>query len=983
MPFSIAGWPLWLLCPWLWFFLATVPLTSDAQRLKQGCFDAFPEDLRCGIKRFLPPEPPDPAALVTASGASFSIEQVCLWLSLEVFPFSPDFLNTSKHPEHLNTLESSSEECQKAKIAYPHCLFCSSSKRPPRESFDPSLYYTFGIGLFFQCGIDADITTCGGKLSREDAVMNQNPPYHRLQSDQDIDRTCQELQTTLVDTPRSVIPGLGHNLPASQDLCIRQHLVAHLCPENCQGGCLDEVRYPPTCSREFNPAEWGDAVETFYKRGGPLGVVIPENESRPPLPTGYLGINYSDPVSVCLELRALLFGDFTTLETTLNTSQHLDYFNSIDEESQWCPLARQAYSSCAWCAPNLCFDPRQGPSCRPPSIENGNPQNLNSTNMIELVLTQQNYSFGELEEICRLLFQSVVDTSGVEGFRSMVLAEENWLCDAAKEVLYLCPQSCRPDPKIAPPNFCAGPNHCETRHTTVLPGNFQSYTLEVLGIEDPTATGIASEDCAIIHQTWNRTRTIRWSYFGCFEDIYLSNLCPNEFCPEGRDTAEKDFAYLGATTEGQKKALIWTARVSAILSFLGASYILFDVLTDPKTRQMVYHQLLVGMATFDMVTAIAWSFATIPIDADKADYIQQASGNSASCTAQAFFVQLGVTSIFYSTSLAVYYVLVIVYSWREFQLVKIRKYLQGVPLVCGIGLALGGLPVYNVMGYACHVEPLPDGEVWVVLVFVVLPLGLSITAITCCLLKVYCNVRQRATSSAQWSISGSANTLEKQVFWQCISYMLAFYISWPILFSVYLFSVDVNGPLGLTLIVAFLAPLQGFMNALVYLRPKLFNVSKRNSASSRQSSFAAILRKSLGRRRESSSQNPRDLLDPSAQIALQNHLPHEAATENPSPDYKNEVIGERDTNYDAEQKVETDGVEHCKFGKNDDPKDYLSVSPFLPVAQMHDEEGENDETDVQDPSPNGSAQGLLPVQEVEEETKEETLQPHHFEEDAA
>ena len=39
--------------------------------------------------------------------------------------------------------------------------------------------------------------------------------------------------------------------------------------------------------------------------------------------------------------------------------------------------------------------------------------------------------------------------------------------------------------------------------------------------------------------------------------------------------------------------------------------------------------------------------------------------------------------------------------------------------------------------------------------------------------------------------------------------VLAFYISWPILFSVYLASIDQRRPLGLTVLVAFVAPLQG------------------------------------------------------------------------------------------------------------------------------------------------------------------------------
>lgn len=54
--------------------------------------------------------------------------------------------------------------------------------------------------------------------------------------------------------------------------------------------------------------------------------------------------------------------------------------------------------------------------------------------------------------------------------------------------------------------------------------------------------------------------------------------------------------------------------------------------------------------------------------------------------------------------------------------------------------------------------------------------------------------------------------------------------SWPILFAVYLASVDQNGPFWLSVIVAFVAPLQGFSNLIVYLRPKLMNKKKKRGA---------------------------------------------------------------------------------------------------------------------------------------------------------
>ena len=89
---------------------------------------------------------------------------------------------------------------------------------------------------------------------------------------------------------------------------------------------------------------------------------------------------------------------------------------------------------------------------------------------------------------------------------------------------------------------------------------------------------------------------------------------------------------------------------------------------------------------------------------------------------------------------------------------------------------------------------------------------------------VYYRVRAQAHASKKWSLGkGAANGLQTRVFYQCAWYVLSFLISWPILFAVYLASIDVNGPYGLTLIIAMLAPLQGFNNFCVYLRPKLLH----------------------------------------------------------------------------------------------------------------------------------------------------------------
>ena len=158
-----------------------------------------------------------------------------------------------------------------------------------------------------------------------------------------------------------------------------------------------------------------------------------------------------------------------------------------------------------------------------------------------------------------------------------------------------------------------------------------------------------------------------------------------------------DEDYLGADTKSKKQVLVWTSRASAILSFVGACYIAFNVKqkTERHTKMKVYHQLVLGMAAFDVVTAVAWGFATLPINDDEGYDIYGARGTDASCKAQGFFIQLGFASIFYNVSLATYYYLVVQWNWKESQLRKISTWLHVPPIVLGLALSFGSLPFYE------------------------------------------------------------------------------------------------------------------------------------------------------------------------------------------------------------------------------------------------------------------------------------------------
>ena len=309
------------------------------------------------------------------------------------------------------------------------------------------------------------------------------------------------------------------------------------------------------------------------------------------------------------------------------------------------------------------------------------------------------------------------------------------------------------------------------------------------------------------------------------------------------DFLDEDGRYnaLRANTPGKRKAVVWVSRSAAILSLMGAAYILYDALlsNNKRNRKTVYHQLVIGMATFDVASAIAWAFASAPIPKFlNNDFwaVHGIVGNEATCRAQGFFIQLGLTSVYYNVSMSTYYLLVIVYSWSDFKLRKIRIWLHGIPIVLGIVLSIWGLRHYDWIEYACHLCPVLDGsptfkeDYVAILLMVVVPIAISIVLIVGQLLVILFSVYRKSQTAKRWRLqsgdtSGRPSKMDillTKTLWQCLFYTLAFSITWPMVFAVYLESVDMNGYY-IALFYAFVAPLQGFNNFLVYVRPRIMN----------------------------------------------------------------------------------------------------------------------------------------------------------------
>ncbi len=100
------------------------------------------------------------------------------------------------------------------------------------------------------------------------------------------------------------------------------------------------------------------------------------------------------------------------------------------------------------------------------------------------------------------------------------------------------------------------------------------------------------------------------------------------------------------------------------------------------------------------LTAYALTIFSMP----ESDELYGAKGNTKSCKAQAFFIQIGTIACFLNVSLSLYYLLSIKYGWAEEKLKRRHDTCVLVipPIVIGLVFAFAGLPFYDNVRVWCN-----------------------------------------------------------------------------------------------------------------------------------------------------------------------------------------------------------------------------------------------------------------------------------------
>lgn len=215
-------------------------------------------------------------------------------------------------------------------------------------------------------------------------------------------------------------------------------------------------------------------------------------------------------------------------------------------------------------------------------------------------------------------------------------------------------------------------------------------------------------------------------------------------------------------TSTQIKLASILPHATGLLSIIGNSAIILDIArryrskTAPPNvhhqRPGTYHRLMLGMSVTNMSAAVCSGLSTWPMPRGSAPY--QAFGTDGTCTAQAFFLQIGIGAPFYNLALAAYYYMFICRNATSRRIALVERFMHLVCLGYGFGTAAAGLAmgIYGPASFWCWVERGADGEneVWR-WIFWHGPLWVIIVVVSMIMAVIYRTLRKQERRQTGWS----------------------------------------------------------------------------------------------------------------------------------------------------------------------------------------------------------------------------------------
>src|SRR5210317_1967516 len=128
-----------------------------------------------------------------------------------------------------------------------------------------------------------------------------------------------------------------------------------------------------------------------------------------------------------------------------------------------------------------------------------------------------------------------------------------------------------------------------------------------------------------------------------------------------------------AFTAQQQLALDIIIRVTGMMSILGSSFIIYEVLKNPKKRVMAYHLQMLALSIADFLYSTSLFVGNWP------------APDSGWCTARGFLNLLtGTTEAMLSGGVCVYYLFFVYFAWSEEKIIRYQRVFIIFPIIWGL-----------------------------------------------------------------------------------------------------------------------------------------------------------------------------------------------------------------------------------------------------------------------------------------------------------
>jgi len=345
-------------------------------------------------------------------------------------------------------------------------------------------------------------------------------------------------------------------------------------------------------------------------------------------------------------------------------------------------------------------------------------------------------------------------------------------------------------------------------------------------------------------------------------------------------------------TESRHSAVLGASITAGIISVIGSTTIIVVLLRSPKRLQSIYRRLVFGMSCMDILHSLSYIAGGLPAPKETAGWwSRNAIGNIATCNIQGFANYAGmIGSVFYSCALALYFVMVVVYSKREDVIQKkIEPFFHAISTLVpfGAGIFLLVTQHFNDASTICWIARSPfdcykediackrgENAALYRWYFAGFPLLLVVLIVLGCMLRLSWSIRKQLKKMKKYGANKFVANVEKkrrnsiiltsgtnlhskkirmskpskskeetkQMLTQAMLYVMALLITF---FFAFLWQI-VKTYFWLYLLEVTFTPLLGFFNFFIFIRPRvIMTMQNRPELSFFQAFYTAITAKEI------------------------------------------------------------------------------------------------------------------------------------------